>query len=308
MGLHSGVGGAGQPAGKVVQRGRSWVISRTVFAPVDTKDMRAVEAEVTARWRGTFGPDGGFVAAGFRMFADSFDGRRWRRAPLDVPYHDREHTLQGTLCLGRLLHAWRRHAVAPALDEATARRALLAILLHDTGYLKPEGDADGTGAKYMPQHESRSVEFVHEVLPEAGLTTAEIEAVGRMIWCTSLTTRVENLGFRDERELLAGCVVGTADLLGQMAAADYPEKLAALFVEFEESARRNGWSGGGAALQTLAELRRGTPVFWEKLIWPRLNGPLRGVYRLLNDPWPDGPNDYLDRIHANLARLRDVPA
>lgn len=308
MGLHSGGGGAGQPAGKVVQRGRPRVTFRAVFAPVDTRDVRAVEAEVAARWRGMFGPDGGFVAAGFQLFAESFDGRRWHRAPLDVPYHDREHTLQGTLCLGRLLHAWRRHAMDPVPDEATARLALLAILLHDTGYLKPEGDADGTGAKYMPQHESRSVAFVHEALPEAGLTTAEIEAVGRMIWCTSLTTRVDSLGFRDERELLAGCVVGTADLLGQMAAADYPEKLAALFVEFEESARRNGWSGGGASLPTLAELRRGTPVFWEKLIWPRLNGPLRAVYRLLNDPWPDGPNDYLARIHANLARLREGPA
>lgn len=279
-----------------------------MFARVDTKDVRAVVAEVTARWREMFGRDDGFVATGFRMFADSFDGRRWRRAPLDVPYHDREHTLQGTLCLGRLLHDWRRHAVAPALDETTARLALLAILMHDTGYLKPEGDAEGTGAKFMPEHEARSVAFVHEVLPEAGLNAAEIDAVSRMIWCTSLTTRVGSLGFHDERELLAGCVVGTADILGQMSAADYPEKLAALFIELEESARRNGWSGGGAPIQTLAELRRGTPVFWERLIWPRLNGPLRSVYRLLNDPWPDGPNEYVERIHRNLARLRDVPA
>ena len=152
------------------------------------------------------------------------------------------------------------------------------------------------------------MDFVHEVLPEAGLKTPEIDAIGRMIWCTSLTMQVEHLGFRDERELLAGCAVGTADLLGQMAAADYPEKLAALFLEFEESARRNGWSGGGAPLPSLAELRRGTPQFWEKLIWPRLNGPLRGVYRLLNDPWPEGPNEYLGRIQANLARLRETAA
>lgn len=278
-----------------------------MFAPVDTRDAQAVAAEVAARWREMFGADAGFVATGFALFDDSFAGRRAGRAPLDVPYHDAEHTLQGVLCLGRLLHAWRRHGVAPALDEATARLALLAILLHDTGYLKAAGDADGTGAKFMPQHEARSVDFAHEVLPEAGLKTPEIDAIGRMIWCTCLTARIESLGFRDERELLAGCAVGTADLLGQMAAADYPEKLAALFLEFEESARRNGWSGGGAPLPTLAELRCGTPQFWEKLIWPRLNGPLRGVYRLLNDPWPDGPNEYLGCIHANLARLREGP-
>jgi hypothetical protein len=29
-----------------------------------------------------------------------------------------------------------------------------------------------------------------------------------------------------------------------------------------------------------------------------------GAYRFLNDPYPDGPNYYIDRIESNIARLR----
>jgi hypothetical protein len=39
-------------------------------------------------------------------------------------------------------------------------------------------------------------------------------------------------------------------------------------------------------------------------VLPKINGDFRGLYRFLNDPYPDGPNDYLRRIEANIARLR----
>jgi len=279
-----------------------------MYPHVDTRSTAAVEAEVTTRWHAMFGPDEGFVRRGFALFHDSFDGLRLGREPLDLPYHDREHTLQGTLCLARLLQGWRGAPDVPAPDEPTARLALLAILLHDTGYLKPAGDRAGTGAKYMPNHEARSVAFVEGLGARAGLTPEDAAAVGRMIWCTSLGLKPDKLGFRTETERLAGCAVGTADLLGQMAAEDYPERLDGLFAEFEESIRHNGWSAGGAPFASVEELRRSTPAFWEQVIWPRLQGPLLRCHRFLNDPQPDGPNEYLDRIHANLARLDAVPA
>jgi hypothetical protein len=45
-------------------------------------------------------------------------------------------------------------------------------------------------------------------------------------------------------------------------------------------------------------------LFWEKFVLPRLNDRYGGLYRFLNEPYPAGANRYLDRIAANLARLR----
>jgi hypothetical protein len=49
---------------------------------------------------------------------------------------------------------------------------------------------------------------------------------------------------------------------------------------------------------------RNTPAFWEKYVQPKVNGDFQRLYTFLNDPYPDGPNDYLQRIEANIARLR----
>jgi hypothetical protein len=51
---------------------------------------------------------------------------------------------------------------------------------------------------------------------------------------------------------------------------------------------------------------RKTQDFWWKYVWPRLNNEFGGLYHFLEDPYPGGPNRYLDRIHANLDRVRQV--
>ena len=47
-----------------------------------------------------------------------------------------------------------------------------------------------------------------------------------------------------------------------------------------------------------------TPLFWENYVRNKINREFMGVYRFLNDPYPDGPNYYIDRIESNIARLR----
>jgi hypothetical protein len=45
-------------------------------------------------------------------------------------------------------------------------------------------------------------------------------------------------------------------------------------------------------------------LFWENYVRNKINREFLGLYRFLNDPYPDGPNPYIDRIEANIARLR----
>ena len=104
--------------------------------------------------------------------------------------------------------------------------ALLAALLHDSGYLKKHGDTDGTGAKYTIIHVHRSAVFAAEFIANKGLPPVEIKAVQNMILCTGVNARLEDaIPFQNESERITGFALGSADLMGQMAAADYVDKL-----------------------------------------------------------------------------------
>jgi hypothetical protein len=100
--------------------------------------------------------------------------------------------------------------------------------------------------------------------------------------------------------------LGTADLLGQMAARDYIEKLPVLFSEFAEAANTDKVNGARfAQYETAADVVRGTPSFWSDYAWPRINEDFSRLYVFLNDPIPDGPNPYLLGVQKNLARLQE---
>ncbi|MBU6399579.1 MAG: hypothetical protein KGS61_04625, partial [Verrucomicrobia bacterium] len=195
----------------------------------------------------------------------------------------------------------------PALSQRMFELGLLAILFHDTGYLKKRQDTQGTGAKYTLIHVHRSTEFAAEFLADKGLRRPEITTVQHMIRCTGVNVDLEAIPFASELERIVGYALGSADLLGQMAADDYVAKLPVLYSEFAESARHNaGQASGVGAFASAEDLMQKTPLFWEKYVLPKINHSFRGLYRFLN--WPDGSNDYIHRIEANIGRLRQLLA
>jgi hypothetical protein len=104
------------------------------FREVDTKDLGAVRAEVLKIYTHLF-PDGSvnFVQEAFQWVAAAFEGRYGEYQAIDAKYHDLEHTMQGTLCLARLLKGYRAAGARPILTQRAFELGLLAILLHDTG-------------------------------------------------------------------------------------------------------------------------------------------------------------------------------
>ncbi|MGN6555475.1 MAG: hypothetical protein ACTHLW_17355 [Verrucomicrobiota bacterium] len=277
-----------------------------MHSTVVTKDPTAVAVEVQSAYLSVF-PDGNpdFVPQAFTWATECFTGHFRDYQAVDAPYHDFEHTLQGTLCMARLLRGWHRAGAQPQLTQRMFELGLLAILLHDSGYLKKRGDTEGTGAKYTVTHVARSMEFAAELLGEKGFNTAEIQSVQRMIHCTGLDAALAVISFSSELERTVGYALGTADLLGQMAAGDYVEKLPVLYEEFAEAARHSKAKTHFISLYSSAEdLMRKTPAFWENFVQLKLKRDLGGVYRYLSDPFPDGPNVYLECIAANMARLR----
>jgi hypothetical protein len=278
-----------------------------MFPAVDTKDPAAVEQEVQAAYLTLFAEgDASFVGQAFRWTCDAFAGRYKDYLPIDALYHDLEHTLQGTLCMARLLRSRHEVNARPDLTQRMFELGVLAILLHDTGYLKKQGDSEGTGAKYTLTHVARSVQFAEELLSEKGFSIAAIRSVQNMIRCTGVHVDLTRIPFQGEVEKVIGYALGTADLLGQMSAEDYIDKLDILYAEFEESAKfYEGKMAGTLDFASAEDLTQRTPSFWTGYVLPKLDRDFWSIYKFLNRPYPAGPNEYIQRINANIHRLRE---
>jgi hypothetical protein len=277
-----------------------------MYSPVVTKDPTAVELEVQIAYRTMFpGADFLFVPRAFGWAIECFTGNYRDYQAVDARYHDFEHTLQGTLCLARLLLGRHAAGAQPQFSQRMFQLALVAILLHDTGYLKQRADTEGTGAKYTVVHVNRSAEFAGQLLQERGFTPAEIKAVQNMIRCTGVNAALDVIPFQSELERIAGFALGTADLLGQMAAEDYVDKLPTLYAEFAEAASYSKDPTQFVAMfSSAADLMEKTPAFWERIVRVKLDRDFGGLHQFLNDPYPAGANWYFERIEANLERLR----
>jgi hypothetical protein len=277
-----------------------------MYPPVPTNDPALVQSAVKRDYAAMFpGADPSFVANAFEWTTDCFAGRYGGYQPIDARYHDLEHTMQGTLCLARLLHGRHKAGAQPNLDPRSFQLALLAILLHDTGYLKARDDTDGSGAKYTAIHVDRSADFAARLLGEKGFPQQDIQSVQNMISCTGVNADLGSIPFQGTMESLCGHAVGTADLLGQMAADDYVDRLPELYDEFVEAAEfAEAKSAFVGSFTSAEDLMRKTPAFWEKYVLPKLKGDFEGLYRFLNNPYPNGPNLYVERIEANIERLK----
>ncbi len=270
---------------------------------VDTRDLRAVQAQVLAISGELFpNSDSARITNPFTWTHDAFTGRHPNYLPIDAKYHDLEHTLQGTLALARLLRGYSRAQGTPALTARAFELGIVAILLHDTGYLKHRSDPEGTGAKYTLVHVARSADFANSLLAAKGFLPEEIRAVQNMIRCTGVNAELSSIPFQSDLERNIGYALGTADLLGQMAARDYIDKLESLYEEFAESNRYNGKTTGAGIFTSAADLRARTPIFWQNNVLPKIEKDFRGMYQFLAEA--NGRNPYLEKIEANIARLQ----
>jgi hypothetical protein len=277
-----------------------------MFPPVDTNDPTEVQVEVQAAYLALF-PAGDplFVPRVFGWTIECFTGNYADFQAIDARYHDLEHTLQGTLCMARLLRGRHRARAQPPLTPRMFQLGLLGILLHDTGYLKKRDDTEGTGAKYTVTHVNRSAEFSARLLGEKGFAATDIRSVQNMIRCTGVDAALSVIPFQSELEKIVGHALGTADLLGQMAADDYVDKLPILYDEFAEAARHTKEKQHFIAMfSSAADLMLKTPDFWNNYVQLKLDRDFSGLHRYLNDPYPNGTNYYITQIERNMARLR----
>ena len=268
----------------------------------DTKNPTAVAKAVKAIFvvagRGESCP---LIDRAIEDVAEMFKGNYSGYQAIDMEYHDLDHTFQVTICMAHLLKGRREAGKKPVLGIREWELAVVAALLHDTGFLKETGDNSGTGAKYTFIHEQRSCAFTRQYLPSLGVSPSEIEDICAAMMCTGPRNRIGNVTFQREEAREIALLLVTADYLAQMSAGDYLEKLPLLYREFVESFEREGIPPEKRPYQSLEQLLEMTPGFWEKFVLPLLDGEAEGVYRYLS---PEGtPNPYIEAVVGNLEEL-----
>lgn len=165
-----------------------------------------------------------------RLFHGEYPGYR----KCNTEYHNLKHTTDTFLAMARLMHGLFLNG--ETLSEEKVNLGLTCALMHDTGYVQTLDDEGGTGAKYTRMDTKRSIVFMRKYIADTGLPKGKFRHYAQILKGTSLEIRTSEIPFRS-REIEMLCkMLGTADLMGQMADRIYLEKLLFLFYEFREGA------------------------------------------------------------------------
>jgi hypothetical protein len=229
---------------------------------------------------------------------------------IDTTYHDRQHTLDITLAAARLMVGYERQQ-DPQLRLGAERAVVGAIiaLFHDVGYLRtPRDTGCSNGAELTRVHVSRGAAFLTEYLPIVGLGQWARTAA-QLVHFTGYELPFPAIDAVDPRDVKVGHLIGTADLIAQMADRCYLEKCRdRLYLEFVL---------GGVALPIAAnggrqvryasglDLLRQTPEFIAETRASRLDGDFGEAYRYLEILF-GGTNPYIEAIDRNVDYLRMV--
>jgi len=239
-----------------------------------------------------------------RLFTGRFPGYRG----CDTTYHDMQHTLDMTLALARLVTGYER-SVEPAdrLGAARAQMAIITSLFHDSGYIRHEArDKDfSNGAEFTLYHVSRSADFLRRYLPDLGLAK-DVGVSSMIVHFTGYELDLDHIELDDPRDIICGHLIGTADLIAQMADRCYLEKCRdRLYNEFVVGgvAVENAKPGEYMVRYKSGEdLLRKTPTFYQQVMRDRLNSKFNRVYRYIEVLY-DGQNPYIDAIRSNITHL-----
>jgi hypothetical protein len=232
-----------------------------------------------------------------KLYNGNYPGYR----PCNTWYHDLNHTMDCLLVTAKLIHGAFLNGIVFETRDVTL--GLISALMHDTGYIQAVGDNTGTGAKYTVSHIKRSIEFMTKYFHDHGFPSEYAMICTNLLRCTGLDVKITDIKFQSREHEVLGKILGTADLIGQMANENYLEKLPFLYDEFKE--------GGVQGYNDAFDLMKKTPAFWE-MVKVRFVLELGQVDRYLRDYlrvlWGINQDLYRQAIDRNMVRLQSLLA
>ena len=247
----------------------------------------------------------------FHDFERLFRGLEPEYHAVDTSYHDIQHTLDMTLALARLV-AGREMSVEPQdrLGPERAELAIVSALFHDSGYLRHRVRDKGAlnGAEFTRLHVTRSGRFLEGYLPRIGLGEF-VPVVSRVVHFTGYELNIDQIELDDPRDSVVGHLIGTADLIAQLADRCYLEKCRdRLYPEFVLGgvALEANESGTAVRYRSARDLLAKTLAFYQSSARQRLEHSFNRVYRYMEAFFERRENPYILFVRKNLMFLTSV--
>jgi len=232
-----------------------------------------------------------------RLFAGTYPGFR----ASNTLYHNLKHTYSVALATARLLHGLtctHLHDISSYIMEM----ALYSAYFHDTGLLIKTSDRALSGAIYTQNHEERSITVMTQYLESNHLSRTLIQECSAVIKCTDLTLNPKDITFPSPASKLAGYILGSADILAQMADRCYLERLPFLFQEHKD--------GGLKTHDSAIELIQDTTFFYHNIITERLEKTFINTAQAMQahfyERWQINDNLYGTNIGKNIDYLKKI--
>jgi len=217
-----------------------------------------------------------------------------------LPYHNLRHSQMVVLASARLFHGL--HCNKVLITPETLFKGLLAAYFHDTGMLLQEGDTAHSGTKYMANHEARSILFLSNYVVQKGFDEDMTKDCETIINYTDLKSDPATFGYHTHEIELAGQVIGSADILAQMADRYYLEYLPLLFDEQE--------AGGISQHNSAQELMEQTEIFYREVVVKRLSTTFSKTSQAMQTHFRErykiDRNLYMENIDKNISYLKKI--
>jgi len=282
---------------------------------IRTTDLDQVSAEVARLYHGLYnGTPANAIERAFDDLGKLYRGEHPDYLPCDTAYHDIQHVLDVTLAMARLMDGYQRSRNgSPALPAACFALGVVTALFHDFGYLRKRGDRlHRYGAEYTLTHVSRGSRYLQEYLPRIGLKRYA-KAGATLVHYTGYERRAETIPLNDKLLRRVGHMLGTADIIAQMADRCYLEKCRdRLFPEFVLGGLAKRRLPGGRTqvlFKSGDDLVHKTPGFYANAA-KRLDLQLARAYEYAERHF-DGQNLYLEEMQKNVRYAKaigDVPS
>jgi hypothetical protein len=246
----------------------------------------------------------------FHDFDLLFDGLMPGYRGCDTVYHDKQHSLDMTLAMTRLLAGHEK--ICAEEDRFGPDRAMMGIvtaLFHDAGYIRRDDESRwNNGAEFTNWHVSRSAELLQVTLPRLGLGQW-VDVATRVVHFTGYEINIDDIELDNPNDIMIGHFLGTADLMAQMADRCYLEKcrdrLYSEFVLAGVAVTKDAGHMNEILYASGIDLLKKTPGFYQNMAMSRLNTKFNRAYRYIEAVY-DGRNPYFEFIEKNLRYLNSI--
>ncbi|MGH8632744.1 MAG: hypothetical protein ACRET7_01285, partial [Burkholderiales bacterium] len=276
---------------------------------VNTTDPQVVSAAVCRIYQDLYQEDSPHnLAQAFTDLARLYRGEYPGFHECDTDYHDIQHVLEVTLGMARLLDGCVRATSTGTINERLFRLGIITALYHDCGYIRHRKDTKhANGAEYTTVHVSRGARFLEEYLPRIDMADLT-EGATRAMHFTGYEIPVDKIKVPAPEFRLLGNLLGSADILAQMADRCYLEKCYdRLYPEFVRGgiARKRHKDGSEEVVfASAADLIFKTPRFYQGAT-RRLRHDLGGCYSYAEQHF-GGQNLYFDELEKNINHARSI--